>query len=157
MKLASSSKSLKAETEYTITKMKHLFIPVILMKKQAQKGECTPGHMIPDSGPPDSKVRISLLSSLLPVLSEKDTPSISYLWHWCLPMPTLPGAEGQKHWYCASQTMTYNAEPQRLPTRTLPLKTKSWMLAWCLVSFAWIFVTPQLASDWGYQQAITQL
>lgn len=51
MKVAFSSKSLKTETEYTITKMKHLFIPVMLMKKQAQKGEFAPGHRIPDSGP----------------------------------------------------------------------------------------------------------
>lgn len=79
MTLAFSSKSVKAEIEYTITKMKPRFIPIILTKKQAQKGECAPGRTIPDSAPPDSKVRISLLSSLLPVISEKDTPSISYL------------------------------------------------------------------------------
>lgn len=80
---------------------------------------------------------------------------ISYLWHWRL--PSLPDSKGQKHWYCSSQAMKFNTEPQILPTRTLPLETKSSVLGWCPFSISWIFATPQLATYWVSQQAITQL
>lgn len=143
-------------------KLKHetLFYPVLLMKKQAQKGEFAPGYKITDSDLSDSKVKTSILSphctTPLLVISQRDTPVYSL---FCGNDACSPSQiqKDKSTAICASQTVKCNAEPHILPTRTPLLKTKSRMLAWCPVSAAWISVMSQLADSCVSQQAITQL